>query len=192
MLLRHRYIDESLTVLSRIVAADGPELLPGLKAAAETSTWWDDQRRRDGINIAFTKTLAGATTAADRRPRDEAADIVRQVLWLERNIRSSRDSWTEGLRMFVRRRQALPAAALAEVELMADTLPIAQQIDASEQFAREHEATVAGARALYHAGFQLAVNYAITGLEARGSDPTGRLLRVAKSHASWRAAVSAM
>jgi tetratricopeptide (TPR) repeat protein len=180
VLLRHGYIDESLAVLSRIVAADGPELLPALKAATETTEWWNDQKRRDEINIALARIVNGAVTAANRRPRNEAADIARYVLRLQTNIsRGSRDSWTTGLRAFVKEYDGTPAAVLAEVELMADTLPIAQQIEASERFAREHEGTVAGARALYHAGFQLAHNYAITGLETRGSDPTDRLFRVA-------------
>jgi tetratricopeptide (TPR) repeat protein len=180
VLLRQGYIDESLTVLSRIVAADGPELLHGLKIATETTKWWGDQKRRDEINLALAKIVDGAMTAANRRPRDEAADIARHVLRLQTNIsQGSRDSWTAGLRAFIEKYDGTPAAVLAQVELMAEPPPIAQQIAASERFAREHEGTVAGARALYHAGFQLAVNYAITGLEPRGSDPTDRLLRVA-------------
>jgi tetratricopeptide (TPR) repeat protein len=140
VLLRHGYIDESLAVLSRIVAADGPELLPALKAATETTEWWNDQKRRDEIDIALARIVNGAVTAANRRPRNEAADIARDVLRLQTNIsQGSRDSWTTGLRAFIKKYDGTPAAVLAEVELMADTLPIAQQIEASERFARELE-----------------------------------------------------
>jgi len=181
VLLRNGYIDESLAVLSRIVAADGPELLPGLKAAAESSKWWDDQRRRGEINSAFARVFDAATTAANRRPRDEAANIERQALWLRLNISPySRDAWATALRGLIGKYNGTPTALLAEVELMNETLPIAQRVEATERFAREHEGTVAGARALYEAGFNLEVNYPVTGLEARGSDPTARLLRVAE------------
>ena len=180
VLLRQRYVDESLTVLSRIVAADGPELLAGLKAAAESSTWWDDQRRRDEIKSTLAKIVDAAMTAASRRPRDEAANIERQVRWLQMSIAPhSRDAWATALRELIGKYDGTPAALLAEVELMTATLPIAQRVEMTERFAREHEGTVAGARALYEAGFNLAGNYAITGLEPRGSDPTARLLRVA-------------
>ena len=62
---------------------------------------------------------------------------------------------------------------------MAATLAIPERVEAAERFARAHQGTVPGARALYEAGFQLAHNYAITGIEKRGSDPTERLVRVA-------------
>ena len=180
VLLRQRYIDESLTLLSRIVAADGPELLPSLKVAADASQWWDDQRRREEIKTAFKTIVDAAMIVADRRPRDEAAAIERQALWLQLNISPyTRDRWATALGGFIRKYDGTPAARFAEVELMIETLPLAQRAEATERFGREHEGTVAGARALYEAGFQLGVNYAITGLEARGSDPTARLLRVA-------------
>jgi tetratricopeptide (TPR) repeat protein len=180
VLLRQRYIDESLTVLSRIVAANGPELLPGLTVAAEASAWWDDQRRREDVKTAFKKTIDAAMMAADRRPRDEAAAIERQALWLQLNISPyTRDGWATLLRAFIRKYDGTPAARLAEVELMAETLPVAQRIEATERFAREHEGTVAGARAMYNAGFNLEANYGLTGLEASGADPTTRLMRVA-------------
>ena len=126
VLLRQRYLDESLAVLSRIVAADGPELLPALKAAAEASTWWEDQRRRDEIKTAFKRIVDAAMTAASRRPHDEGANIERQALWLQLDISPySRDGWATALRAFIRKYDGTPAALLAEVELMNETLAIA-------------------------------------------------------------------
>jgi tetratricopeptide (TPR) repeat protein len=180
VLVRHRYVDESLTVLDRIVDADGPELLPGIKAAAETSVWWDDQKRRDEISAALTRIIDRGIAAANRRPLDEAAALARQLLRLQTNLsRGPREAWAAGLRALIEKYAGTPTALMAEVELIADTLPIVQRVEAAERFAREHEGTAAGARALYEVGFQLAHNYAITGIEPRGSDPTDRLLRVA-------------
>ena len=180
VLLHHRSVDESLTVLSRIVAEDGPELLPALQAATQTNAWWNDQRRREEIRSTLAGIVERAKAAADRRPRDEAADIARQALTLEMNwTGGSRDARVAQLRRFVEMYDGTPAALGAQVELIADTLPIAQQIDAAQQFAREHAGTVAAARALHHAAYQLAVNYAINSVEARGSDPTDRFVRVA-------------
>jgi tetratricopeptide (TPR) repeat protein len=179
VLLRHRYIDESLAVLSRIAAADGPELLPALRAAVDNSSWWDDQRRRADISAALTKIVDSAMTSATRRPRDEAAAIARQAMWLQRNMsRGSWDGWAADLRMLIETYDGTPTALFARVELIIETLPIQQQVDEAERFAHAHEGTIAGARALYQAGFQLGSNYAITGIERRGSDPTARLLRV--------------
>jgi hypothetical protein len=179
VLLQHRYVDESLTVLSRIVAEDGPELLPGLQAAIQTGGWWNDQRRREEIRNALAGIVERAKAAAGRRPRDEAAAIARQALALEMNwTGGSRDARVAQLRRFVEMYDGTPAALSAEVELIHETLTIAQQIDTAQQFAREHAGTVAAAQALHHAAYQLAVNSAIN-VEPRGSDPTERLVRVA-------------
>jgi tetratricopeptide (TPR) repeat protein len=180
ILLKHGYVDDSLTVLSRIVAEDGPELLPGFQSAIHTTVWWTDQRRREEIRSTLAGIAERAKAAAERRPRDEAADIARQILQLEMNwTGGSRDERVAHLRRFAETYEGTPAALSAEVELIAESLPIARQVDAAEQFAREHPGTVAGARALHHAAFQLAHNYPIAGLEAPGSDPTDRLVRVA-------------
>jgi tetratricopeptide (TPR) repeat protein len=181
VLLRHGYIAESLRVLSRIVDADGPELLPGLKAANSVSKWWDDQERREKINAALAGIAERATASASRRPREEAADIARQVLWLQTNLapRGGRDTWAANLRTFAATYEGTAAARFAEVELLMATLPLAQKVEVLERYARDHDGTLAGARALYEAAFQLGVNHAVTGIEPRGSDPTGRLLRVA-------------
>ena len=163
ILLRHRYIDESLALLSRIVAADGPELLPALRAGADSSSWWDDQRRRAEISSALTKIVDSAMASATRRGRDEAAAIARQALSLQRNMsRGSREAWAANLRAFIEKYDGTPTALIAQVELIAEALPIPQQIDEAERFAHAHEGTVAGARVLYHVASQLAVNYAIT------------------------------
>jgi len=90
-------------------------------------------------------------TSAARRPRDEAAAIARQVLWLQRNMsRGSRDDWAADLRTFIEKYDGTPTALVARVELIIETLPIPQQVDTAERFAYAHEGTVAGARALYH------------------------------------------
>src|SRR5262245_41791464 len=101
-LLRHGYIDESLSVLSRIVDADGPELLSGLKAANSSSRWWEDERRRTQVNTALAGIADRALVAASRRPLEEAAGIERQVLWIQVNIapRYARDFWPANLRAF--------------------------------------------------------------------------------------------
>jgi hypothetical protein len=181
VLLRHGYIDESLRVLSRIVVADGPELLAGLKAANSVSRWWDDERRRAEINTAFAGIAERALAAASRRPREEAAAIARQVLWVQANIapRYSRDMWAARLRAFVATYDGTATARFAEVELLMETLPGAQKAEVLGRYAREHEGTLAGARALYEAAFQLGVNHAVTGIDPRGSDPTDRLSGVA-------------
>jgi hypothetical protein len=180
VLLRHGYIDEALKVLSRIVDADDPELLPGLQAANSASRWWDDQKRRAEINTALAGIMERAMAAARRRPREEAADIARQVLWVQTNLapRGSRETWAENLRAFVATYDGTAAARFAEVEVLMASLPLAQKVEAFERYAREHDGTLAGARALFEAAFQLGVNHAVTGLEPRGSDPTDRLLRV--------------
>lgn len=180
VLLQHRFVDESLAVLSEIVTADDSELLPALKAATQTRVWWDDQKRHDEIGQALAAIAERAMAAAVRRPRDEAAEIVREILWLQatRSRRTTAD-WAEQLRAFVASYAGTPAALDAEVELMERTLTVVQRVEEGERFAREHPGTVAGARALFQAAFHLGTNYAITGIEPRGSDPTDRLLRVA-------------
>jgi len=50
VLLPHGYIDESLAALSRIVAANSPELLPALRAAADSC--------RGGTTSVGARTLA--------------------------------------------------------------------------------------------------------------------------------------
>jgi tetratricopeptide (TPR) repeat protein len=181
VLLRHGYINESLKVFSRIVDADGPELLDGLKAANSVSRWWDDQRLRAEVNTALAGIAEHALAAASRRPREEAAAIVRQVLWVQANIapRYSRDIWAASLRGFVATYDGTATARFAEVELLMESLPGAQKAAVLERYAREHEGTLAGARALYEAAFQRGVNHAVTGIDPRGSDPTDRLSGVA-------------
>lgn len=115
VLVRDGYIDESLTVLSRIVAADGPELLPGLEAASKTTDWWRDQKRRDEINSALANMVDRAAAAVDRRPREEAAAIARLLLQLRASMAMlSREAWTTALREFVKKYAGTTTALVAE------------------------------------------------------------------------------
>jgi hypothetical protein len=181
VLLRHGYIHESLRVLSRIVDADGPELLSGLKAANSASRWWDDERHRSEINTALAGIADRALAAASRRPREEAAGIVRQALWIQMNIapRYERDAWAAHLRTLVATYDGTAAARFAEVELLIESLARAQKVEVLERYAREHEGTLAGARALFEAASQVREKSEVTGIEPPGSDPTDRLSRVA-------------
>jgi tetratricopeptide (TPR) repeat protein len=177
-LLHHKYLDESLTVLARIVNANGADLVPALKAVRETS--WDDHTGREDIGVTLTKILQRAKAAGSRRSRAEAAEIERHFLQINRsNSRGKREDGSAKLQAFIAKYNGTPTALMAEVELI-EALPIPQRVEAAERFAHAHEGTVAGARALYQAGSDLAHSYDIRSLERRrGADPTDRLKRVA-------------
>src|SRR5204862_5567737 len=96
------------------------------------------------INTALDGLMERAMAAASRRPREEAAAIARQVLWVRTNTApgGSRDRWATNLRAFVATYDGTAAARFAEVELLMATLPLAQKVEAFKRYAREHEGTI--------------------------------------------------
>jgi outer membrane protein assembly factor BamD (BamD/ComL family) len=117
--------------------------------------------------------------------REERADAAYALMGAEFSLRPGtepgRDSYVDRLKAFIQEYAGTNAALEAQPSLIDSSLPareVLKKIDELVAFARAHPRTVAGAKALYMAGFQLQSNVAILGIEKRGADPTDRFLRV--------------
>ncbi len=174
--------DDALVVLKRLLEApDNAQTVAVLHALSETIySFQRDQTR--SYTETIRQTIVSARTRMAQLPREDAARLAREILFLDQWLEGPQASqtWPERLTQFVRDYDGTEAALLTQVDLlMSDPGQILKQIGDLDQFARDHPGTNAAAKALFLKGFQLHVNVPITGLEPRGSDPTERLLRVA-------------
>ena len=147
---------------------------------AQHSHRFDDVKRPAYVDLL--EELVSATRA--RLPglsREQAARTARSLLGPENRLAGGRSSdYGRRLEEFVQEYDGTEAALLAEVDVLGDIRPMPAGVAALEEFVRDHEGTIVGAKALYRIGEQLHVNYAITGVEPRGADPTDRFLQVAE------------
>ena len=174
--------DDALVELKRILeASDIAQTIAALHALSETMfTFQHDQTR--SYTETIRQTIASARSRIAQLPREDAARLAREILAIDLWLAGPQagDKWPERLKQFVRDYDGTEAALLTEVDLLrSDAGQMLKQISDLDKFAKDHPRTNAAAKALFHAGYQLHVNVAITGVETRGSDPTDRLLRVA-------------
>jgi hypothetical protein len=173
--------DDALLLLKRTLEAGNAEqTIAAMKALSETMfTFQQDQTR--SYTETIRQLIVPARALVARLSREDAARLARQLLAIDASLeRSQSPSWAETLTKFVRDYDGTDAALLAQVELLTlDPRQMLKRIADLDQFARDHPGTNAGAKALFQEGWDLHVNVAVMGIEARGSDPTERLLRVA-------------
>ncbi|HSE38392.1 MAG TPA: hypothetical protein VLG74_13895, partial [Blastocatellia bacterium] len=174
--------DDALVELKRILQApDAAQTIAALHALSETIfTFQHDQTR--SYTETIRQTIASARARIAQLPREDAARLAREMLFIDQWLEGPQASqkWPERLTQFVRDYDGTEAALLTQVDLlMSDSKQMLKQIRDLDQFAKDHPRSNAAAKALFQEGFQLHVNVAITGVEPRGSDPTERLLRVA-------------
>ena len=159
--------DDALVELKRILEApDVAQTIAALHALSERIyTFQLDQTR--SYTETIRQMIAPARARMAQLPREDAARLARELLsidqWLEG--RQARQEWSERLTQFVRDYDGTEAALLTQVDLlMSDPRQMLKQLDALDQFARDHPRTNAAAKALFQEGFQLHVNVAITGV----------------------------
>jgi TolA-binding protein len=171
-------IDDALGVAKRIVGSYPDRLMAALTSIAQHNSRFHDKAR--GHPEALAQIARDARRQLTALPREEAARAAQQIMRFEpRQPGVPRaNPYEEVLAEFLGDWQGTEAARLAEVDRLTRGRPSYQQVDALQAFARAHVGTAPGAKALYSAGHQLAVNVPITGVEPRGSDPTERFMRV--------------
>lgn len=117
--------------------------------------------------------------------RAERAEAAYELMGAESSLlprtADARDGYVNKLKAFIQEYPDTNAALEAQPSLIEASYSwreVLKKIDDLVAFARTHPRTVAGAKALYLAGFQLQSNVATLGIEPRGPDPTDRFLRV--------------
>jgi len=101
------------------------------------------------------------------------------MLLVDRSVPADqRPRTVDRLRPFVEQYAGTETALLTEVDVIQFGLPIRQQLTALDTVVRDRRGTVVAAKALYLKGFQLGSGNVYPDVEARGSDPTGRFLKV--------------
>ena len=171
-------IDDALGVAKRIVGSHPDRLVAALTLLSQHNSRFHDKAR--GHPDALAQIARDARRQLPGLPREDAARAARQIIMFEPRQPSvpQANAYEEALAEFLRNAKGTEAARLAEVDRMTRGRPSYQQVDELEAFAKAHVGTAPGAKALYSAGHQLAVNVPITGVEPRGSDPTDRFMRV--------------
>ena len=117
----------------------------------------------------------------DSPARAEAAlALLKAEASVLRGVPRSRDWYRTRLEAIRKEYAGTDTALEIEVDLIGNSSrrDLLEEIAQYETFSKAHPGTRAGAKALYLAAFQLAVNVPVTGVEQRGSDPTERVLRV--------------
>jgi len=173
--------DDALLLLKRTLEAGNAEqTIAAMQALSETMYQFQQDQTRS-YTETIRQLIVPARALVARLSREDAARLARQLLAIDASLeRGQSPSWAERLTKFVRDYDGTDAALLAQVELLTlDPRQMLKRIADLDQFAKDHPGTNAGAKALFQEGFDLHVNVAVMGIEARGSDPTERLLRVA-------------
>jgi tetratricopeptide (TPR) repeat protein len=173
--------DEALGAARRIFDAHPDRITAVLDALSALPPPLDQVPGRDERLKAILAHARARMAALDRAPQAEAAyALLRAEAALMRNGSRSRDWYPARLRQLADEYAGTEAAIEIEVDLIrrTDRLDLTADIAAYEAFAKAHPASRAGAKALYEAAFQLAVNIPVTGVEPAGADPTDRILRV--------------
>lgn len=174
-------LDDALLLLKwTLEAADGEQTIATMHALSETMFRFQQDQTRS-YTETIRQLIGPARALLNKLPREDAARLAREMLAIDASLeRLQSPSWTERLTQFVRDYDGTEAALLTQVDLlMGDPRQMLKRIADLDQFARDHPNTNAGAKALFQEGWDLHVNVAVVGIEARGSDPTERLLRVA-------------
>ena len=125
--------------------------------------------------------VAAARRQAGTLPREDAARAIHRVMFAEAMFFTPGQYDKEQdlqRRAFLEQYRGTEAALNLEVEIMSRRGDILTQIANLRKFAADNPGTTPGARALYQAGFQLAVNVGTSGRIPRGADPTERILQV--------------
>ena len=170
-------IGDALAVLRWIVERHPERMGAAFKVAAEHGHQFGDQAR------GYPSALRDILQAAERRlggvPREQAAESAFHLRAVANSLPGgSRVPWPQQLRAFLVEYPDTEASRHAEVRLLTIGRDLDARIAALETYARANGGTASGAHALFQAGWELAHNVPVTGLEPRGADPTERLLRL--------------
>jgi tetratricopeptide (TPR) repeat protein len=154
LLVRAGRIEDALAVLRRIVDKHPDRMADAFEVVA-----YDGGGFRDGEARGHTEALQGIIRAAKLRlsglPRETAASAALQILNSDTDVAKADGGYASALRSFVQEYSGTEAALLAEVQVIDRHGDQARKIEALEKFAREHDGTVAGAKALYTLGQRL-------------------------------------
>ena len=175
---QERYADV-ITAMKHLESASPASVVAALAVVGEFAFMFKMDQTR-GHASALAAALAPIRGRLSSLAREDAAALARQLLVIDGTLeQSAGPSWQERLSAFVKEYDGTETALVARADLIDDyRANLLQRIDALDAFARAHPRTIAGARALYLKGFQLAHNVAATGIERRGSDPSPRFMRV--------------
>jgi tetratricopeptide (TPR) repeat protein len=180
MLLQRDRVDEALRAMRAALPAADAERTRAILAIA--SVRFSDiamDGSRGYVDTLRTMLIPVRDRLAEW-PREDAARVARALMGIDNQLeRGGSAGWPARVEAFRREYTGTEAALLAEVDAIDDVrVSLPARIDALDRFWRAHPGSVAGAKALYMKGFQLAHNVALTGIEPRGSDPTPRFLQV--------------
>ncbi len=165
-----RYPDRIARVLDALA-----RIIPGARG--------DVPGREERLQEMLAHARARAAVLARPERADAAYALMRAEASLLRSTTRSRTAYSDALKKVVEEHAGTPAALEAEVSLIDQAFydDRGQSLKHQEEllaFARSHEGTVAGARALYLAAFHVASNADMLNLAPRGGggDPTERFL----------------
>ena len=176
-LLQQDRVDEAVQLLRSIIKSAPQNIPAAFKAVVEQSGRFSDIAR--GYPESLQELVDSARTQLPRLSREDAARAERQLLLVDRSGPPNPQQGTaDRLRRFVEQYAGTDTALLTEVDVIQTGLPIRQQLNALDAIVRDHPGTVVAAKALYQKGFQLSSGNVYPDVEARGSDPTGRFLKV--------------
>jgi hypothetical protein len=170
-------LDDALRSLEALV-----DRYPGRIAAAFDLLTPEFRRFNDQVHLERRDRLQQIVIAARRQaeqlPREDAARALYHVMFAEAmffpggaRYEAERQRQRE---TFLEEYRATEAARILEVDMISRP----SEIDNLRKFAADNPGTVAAAKALHQAGFQLAVNVGISGRVPKGTDPTDRILQV--------------
>jgi tetratricopeptide (TPR) repeat protein len=176
-LLQQERVDEAIQLLRSIIKSAPQDIPTAFKVVVEQSGRFSDVAR--GYPESLQELVDAARTQLPRLSREDAARTERQLLLVDRRVPpDQRRSTVDRLRPFVEEYAGTETALLTEVDVIEFGLPIRQKLIALDAVARDHFGSVVAAKALYVKGFHLGSGNVYPDVEARGSDPTGRFLKV--------------
>ena len=179
-LVEQKRLDEALTEMTALAEA-GPGRVEQTLALM-TDKWReftaDGARDYQSRLRSLSATIA---THVSRMSREDAARVARHAIDLDLVVhrQNGSEAWRRALTEFVERYTGTQAALLAEIDLAGgdDPRQTRRKVEALLALAERHGTTVAGAKALYLAAWELHANAFYHG-ERPGSDQTERWLRV--------------
>lgn len=174
-------LDDALRSLEELISRNPERIAKAFELLTPEFRRFNDQvhlERRDRLQ----QIVISARRQAEKLPREEAARAIYHVLFAEAMFfRGGTPFQTEleGQRQtFMEKYRGTEAARILEVDMMSRRGDIQTEIVNLKKFAADHPGTTAAAKALFQAGFQLAVNVGTSGRMPKGTDPTDRILQV--------------
>lgn len=174
LLLEAGRVDAALQVIRRIVEHHPERIAPTFEIVARPpQRIYDDARSRD-LLIVWREVIDEARKRLTSLPREDAARVARQLLFIDDRPPADGSRWPDTLRPLIQKYAGTQAASLAEIDLRDNSQPWSQRLEALDAAAKRLGTTVPGAKALYLKGHLLGTEPP----ELKGTDPVDRLRQV--------------